>query len=190
MSVILDENTNLCLSGGALGADLQWGMCAGMAGHQVIHWSFNGHKTQAPESEVVRIKHDDLIIADPFLEKANITLQRKVPYDKPWVINLLRRNYYQVANSGSVYAVSTIKKNLVQGGTAWATTMFTDLYPETESCFCFDQDQEKWFVWTPDAWVEINLPTPPRGIWAGVGTRDLNLAGKNAIRELLGYKPT
>lgn len=188
--MILDENANLCLSGGAEGADLQWGMCAGMAGHQVIHWSFNGHRTQAPEVEVVRITQSDLEIADPFLEKANLTLKRRLPYNKPWIINLLRRNYYQVANSSAVYAISTIKNNLVQGGTAWATTMFTDLYPETGSCFCFDQTQEKWFVWTPESWVEIEAPTPPRGIWAGIGTRDLNTAGKTAIRNLLGYTPT
>jgi hypothetical protein len=46
------------MSGGADGADLQWGMCAGKAGHQVIHWSFDGHRSQAPYQEIVRIPPD------------------------------------------------------------------------------------------------------------------------------------
>ena len=31
---------DVCLSGGARGADVTWGINAKKAGHQVIHWSF------------------------------------------------------------------------------------------------------------------------------------------------------
>jgi hypothetical protein len=177
------------MSGGALGADLQWGMCAGMAGHQVIHWSFPGHKSDAPAEELVRIPFETLTMADEHLEKANKTMNRRLSYDKPWIINLLRRNYFQVGNSQSVYAISTIKKGLVQGGTAWAVQMFIDLHPESTECYVFDQELAQWFQWLNSSWTAIETPPAPTGVWAGVGTRDLNQAGKQAIRQLMGYQP-
>jgi hypothetical protein len=189
VAVNVFDNANVCMSGGAIGADLQWGMCAGMAGHQVIHWSFDGHKSDAPETELVRIPYDLLILADEHLKVANVSLERKLPFDKPWVINLLRRNYYQVGNSNSVYAVSTIKKGKVQGGTAWATQMYLDLHPENPECYVFDQDEEVWYKREHSDWTAIEAPPSPSGIWAGVGTRDLNQAGKQAIRALMGYTP-
>jgi hypothetical protein len=177
------------MSGGADGADLQWGMCAGKAGHQVIHWSFDGHRSQAPYQEIVRIPPDLLKEADPHLEKANVTLKRRLSYDKPWIINLLRRNYYQVGNSQSIYAVSTIKKGMVQGGIAWAVQMYLDLHPDNPQCYVFEQELELWFMWSNAEWTAIETPPPPTGVWAGVGSRDLNKAGKDAIRKLMGYQP-
>jgi hypothetical protein len=175
------------MSGGAVGADLQWGMCAGKAGHQVIHWSFDGHRTDAPAQEVVRIPHDLLILADEHLEIANKTLKRRLSYDKPWIINLLRRNYYQVGNSQSVYAVSTIKKGMVEGGTAWAVQMYLDLHKDKPECFVFCQDTNNWYSHQDSQWERIETPPSPSGVWAGVGSRDLTQAGKEAIRKLMGY---
>jgi hypothetical protein len=146
------------MSGGAVGADLQWGMCAGKAGHQVIHWSFDGHRTDAPAQEVVRIPHDLLILADEHLEIANKTLKRRLSYDKPWIINLLRRNYYQVGNSQSVYAVSTIKKGMVEGGTAWAVQMYLDLHKDKPECFVFCQDANNWYSHQDSQWERIETP--------------------------------
>ena len=41
---------NICLSGGADGSDLQWAMMAGSLGHKVVHWSFQGHRSEAPSA--------------------------------------------------------------------------------------------------------------------------------------------
>lgn len=179
---------NLCLSGGAKGADLQWGMCAGSAGHSVIHWSFAGHRSQAPHAEIVELNEEQLQVADPFLEVANKTLMRRIP-ENPFSRNLLRRNYYQVAWSQSLYAVSTIssKTNKVEGGTAWAVQMFIDRGQELP-CYVFDQASENWKSWdyATLSWVFAD-PSKPSGLWAGVGSRELTLAGKTAIRNLMGY---
>lgn len=179
---------NLCLSGGAKGADLQWGMCAGSAGHSVIHWSFSGHKSQAPHTEIVELNEEQLQVADPFLDVANKTLGRRIP-ENPFTRNLLRRNYYQVAWSQSLYAVSAIspKTNKVEGGTAWAVQMFIDRGQELP-CYVFDQASENWKSWdyATHSWVYAD-PTKPSGLWAGVGSRELTLAGKTAIRNLMGY---
>src|SRR5574343_314486 len=99
----------ICLSGGAKGADLQWGMTAGYAGHTVFHFSFANHRSLAPSDEVVVLSHEQLVLADEYLLKANETLKRHFPPKNDFATNLLRRNWYQVRDSDAVYAVSTLK---------------------------------------------------------------------------------
>lgn len=182
-------NENVCLSGGADGADLMWGMCAGTAGHTVIHWSFSGHRSLAPQSEVYILTADQLSAADEALERANASLNRRLPYDKHWVINLLRRNWYQVRDAQAVYAISQIDKSgKVKGGTAWATQMFIDRFDGRPCpCYVFDQIADQWFVWE-EGWVPTTPPVPT-GVWAGIGSRELLPNGKQAIRSLLKYQP-
>ena len=185
--MIVGENP-ICLSGGAAGADSQWGMAAGMAGHMVIHFSFQGHKTQVPQDEIVVLTDEQLREADPHLEKANETLKRKVPYNKPWVVNLLRRNWFQVKDTQSVYAVSHLDNGMVSGGTAWATQMFIDRFEGGECpLYLFDQKQGAWLTWARGRWSSSSFVHPPHGIWTGIGSRDLNETGKRAIRTLLNY---
>jgi len=184
---------DICLSGGAKGSDAQWGMNAGRDGQSVIHWSFEGHKHYVAEQEVVRLTQDQLLRADEALLKASKTLKRPWPGKRSKnVSSLLRRNWYQIAWSDSVYAVSTInEKNLVDGGTGWAVQMYLDRMAslaqfEPIPLYVFDQAREQWFQWV-GGWKAINSPPKPQGIWAGIGTRDLNDAGKWAIRNLFGW---
>ena len=62
--ISLDDKANWCLSGGADGSDLQWGMNAGKAGHSVTHWGFKGHKSSAPIEEITILPDDLLMTAD------------------------------------------------------------------------------------------------------------------------------
>ena len=180
----------ICLSGGADGADLQFGMCAGTAGHYVVHWSFKGARSDAPESELAVLTDAQLLEADPYLHRANQVLKRSFPARWPSTNSLLRRNWYQVKDSERVYAVSTIKDGIVQGGTAWAVQMFIDRF-DGEACeaYVFDQVVGSWFKWNGAKWqIMNNDPPTPKGVWTGIGTRKLNPRGKEAIRRLLGYK--
>jgi hypothetical protein len=184
---------DVCLSGGALGADLQWGMCAGMAGHTVIHWSFKGHRTTAPKQELVVLNAEQLLAADEALKAAAPKLLKGYRVGRPpdrndsFVANLLRRNFYQVATAERVYAVTSIKDGIVQGGTAWATQMFMDRFNgDPCECYVFDQVADGWFKWN-GLWEAISSPPEPFGVWAGIGSRDLQQNGKAAIRALLGY---
>lgn len=174
-----------------MGSDLQWGMCAGKVGHSVFHFSFSGHRTGAPSSEVVILNEEQLLKADSYLAEANKRLNRKWPVKNDWTANLLRRNYYQVNNSDSVYAVSTIdyEKQIVNGGTGWACAMFLDIHGDDgyRPLYVYDQNTNKWMGWD-NRFVEVTPPFPS-GIWAGIGSRDLSQEGKNAIRVLMGYNP-
>lgn len=179
---------NICLSGGAEGADQQWGMTAGLKGHQVIHWSFEKHKTHVPESEVVPLTEEQLLAADPALDRARKVMGRGKSRT-PYVMNLLRRNYYQVRDAERVYAVASLAHKSVEGGTGYAVTMFLQRSAFLPcECYVFDQDVEKWFAWKGE-WVEIECPPKPHGIWAGIGSRKLTPAGKRAIRDLMDYDP-
>lgn len=138
-----EEFSNVCLSGGADGADLEWGRAAGRAGHSVIHWSYAGHRSQAAKNDIIELSAEQLVMADDHLIRANERVKRRVPFDKPWIINLLRRSYYQVCDADAVYAVGKIKNGEVQGGTAWAVALFCDLRPGP--VYVFDQLVGEWF---------------------------------------------
>ena len=187
---------NICLSGGAKGSDLQWGMMAGRLGHQVIHWSFSGHRTQAPEVEVSRLTEEQLAVADDVLKRANKSLKRSLPFHKTWLINLLRRNYYQVAWTQAVYGVGEMDHNMeVKGGTAWATQMYMDRFihdgEPLEDCklYFYNQTAEVWLQWKGKWEILIGEPPQPSGVWTGIGSRELKVSGKWAIRNLMGGYP-
>lgn len=166
---------------------------AGRFGHSVIHWSFAKHKHFVAEDEIVRLSEEQLEVADPFLSKAAKSIKRPWPGNRSHMVkSLLRRNYYQVAWSEALYGVGTIKDGLVQGGTGWAVQMFLDRFEieaqfQPINLFFYEQNEENWYQWI-GGWKALEgTPPVPTGIWAGVGTRDLNDAGKWAIRELLGW---
>jgi hypothetical protein len=183
---------NICLSGGAEGADLMWGMVAGSAGHMVVHWSFAGHHTPAPTQEVVILTQDQLVAADEPCKAASGRIKRWFPPKSRYVQNLLRRNWYQVASAERVYAVAEIVDGHVTGGTSWATAMFLDRFNgEACECYVFDQAADGWFQWTGSDWAAIESPPVPSGVWAGIGSRELAANGKAAIRTLMGWvKPS
>jgi len=180
---------HLCVSGGAPGADLQWGLCSGLAGYSVVHWSFQGHHSQAPSQEIVRLTANQLAQADPFCLRANQTLKRQYPPASRYGQNLLRRNYYQIAWSGSLYAVASLVDGQVQGGTGWAVQMFLDRHDNAAcAAYVFCQHAGYWFAWQGD-WRRIAMPPRPEGVFAGIGSRTLDASGKQAIRTLLDVDP-
>jgi hypothetical protein len=204
MLLDLDSNANWCLSGGADGSDLQFGMCAGARGDGVIHFSFRGHETSAPDAELVVLTQSQLQAADRSCRVANKSLRRKFPAKSLRVTNLLRRDWYQVETAQACYGVSvfdrpsgetiplgTVFHMRVKGGTAWAVQMFIDRHHGAACpCYVFDQVLCHWFQWVGEGWQCIYEPPKPSGIYAGIGIRDILPMGKLAIRVLMDYKRT
>ena len=192
----LDDKANWCLSGGAIGSDLAWGVAAAAVGHGVIHFSFQGHQTLAPPEQVVRLTAEQLASADEPCRRANQTLRRRFPARSQRTTNLLRRDWFQVAPAEACYAISTLgiplgptiplgtvlRHGEVKGGTAWGVQMFIDQHAgATCPCYLFDQQLCHWFQWNGDGWKCIYEPPAPKGIYAGIGARDLLATGKLAI---------
>ena len=156
------------LSGGADGADTEWGEIASLHGHEVIHFSFDGHNTRCKNGQIIRLPYNHLTVADPWLKKAKTYLHRQYPSKSKYVNNLLRRNYYQVKETDAVYAIGTFQPhtNIVDGGTAWATTMYCLIHDkpfyfsikiEINGMKCIFQDSVKRLDYHPDRKPEFGL---------------------------------
>lgn len=177
------ERMNVCLSGGADGADLLWGSIAAALGHQVVHLSFARHRSKADPKTLLVVLQDDLDAAIPHLDLANRTLRRRVPRTG-YVSNLLKRNYYQVVDSDALYAITGLDTfGIPSGGTAWAIQMFLDM--GKRPAYVLDTVTMAWHERTGDMWERMEAPPPePSGMWTGVGTRFL----PEGIAELIPWK--
>ena len=164
-------------SGGAIGSDSYWGKVGEKYGVKSNHYYAENSKT--PNGNTV-VSKKDLLEADQHLKKANETLKRKFPTSKDYVNNLLRRNWQQVKNSDAVFAVSTIKDNIVEGGTGWAVQMAID---NGKPVYVFDQNTNMWYKYINKTWVKIDTPILTKN-FAGIGTRNLSKEGKKAIEDV------
>lgn len=183
------DSKNICYSGGAIGADTEFGDMALKAGHELIDFSFAGHKTTSKNAII--LSEDELRKADPFLKEANKILNRTFPTSSKHTNNLLRRNYYQIMNTERIYAVAGFcQRGQVYGGTAWAVTMGVLVDTDT---YVFDQAKDKWYVcngvgmgWSQwETTEEAGLVVPKAsGKYTGIGSRDLKANGLSAIMSL------
>lgn len=170
-------------SGMATGADTVWAEVADSMGIKTIGHSFKGHRVSGtrPAMETRNeLTEEQLKMADKFIEKAAQGLGRPI---NPDYRNLFRRNYYQVKDSEAVIAVGKVLPDgtKVSGGTGWATQMGID---KGVPVYVFDQVKKSWFKWDGKKFVNSDLP-PKFNDFAGIGTRDLNPAGREAIEEYL-----
>ena len=177
--------TNICLSGGAEGADTWWTKEAKKNGHEVINFTFRNHGSRCSNLQVLNEK--ELAKADEALIRANLSMKRKFPTKDAKTNNLLRRNYYQIVDSEALYAITTITKGQVDGGTGWAVNMFIDRMiidkvPDLK-CYVFDQKERQWYQYV-NGWVKIDKPEIPSGRYTGIGARDILESGVKAIQKV------
>lgn len=187
------SSPNILLSGGADGADTAFGKAASAAKHQVVHWTFSGHKSKLRKG-LYQLTEQHLLSADASLIRANKGLVRSFPAASDHVNNLLRRNFFQVRWSESVYAISRFTDDnsmlMIAGGTAWACQMYVDrfLYDREpmELCnlFMYDMNSNHWFRWNKIWYKMDEHPPVPRGVYAGIGSRDMTPQGVEAINSL------
>lgn len=176
---------NICISGGAIGADKLWGLFATKNEHKLIHYIFEDHKSNC--NNLTILTDEQLSVADKFLHRANNKLKRSFPCRSKHVNDLLRRNYYQIKDTDSVYALSSFKDGMVQGGTAWAVQMFIDRCNEfnyKKNCFVFDMETNEWYkyIFSSQSWEICGLPPKPSGRWTGIGSRKIT---DDSILELI-----
>lgn len=176
---------NVCYSGGARGSDKLWGSIASELGHGVCHYSFSGHGVSVPKRFVQVLSQEELEEADRWLHVANRSLGRTVPSacGNLYVLNLLRRNYWQICNTDSVYAICELDKNgIPYGGTAWAIAMALHFGVPV---YVYQPVLKEWLVHSFGGWIPVkgsSIPRP-RGQWTGIGTRRLDEETEQYIRE-------
>jgi hypothetical protein len=178
---------NVCLSGGARGADTVWSMSAKAAGHDVIPFGFKGMKSEEP---IWVLKQEVLNEVDEHLEVVSKQLERGrgFPYSSDYVNNLLRRNYFQVKDSERVYAVAPIDKEKgIEGGTAWAVHLAVKL--KIKEIYIYNLKENAWRKlkfsdYNLFALLEGCIPPKPHGIYTGIGSREITPEGIKAIKDL------
>jgi len=179
-----------CFSGGAEGADQEWGKCAEKAGHNVVHYGFAGIGSRHKVNYI--LLEDELKEADSYIEKADKLLKRgNFTNYSNYVKNILRRNWWQVSNSERVYAVAplNIEDGTVRGGTGWAVQNAIDMHiPEV---YLFDMPRRIWYRYDGtlngiQMWVNEWgwKPPKPYGNYTGIGSREITDAGLEAIRKV------
>ena len=164
-------------SGGANGADHYFQTIGEEFGLITFYYHYWYGKKNPYSKDVDEISENDYQEGIIMVHKANSILKRK-NYDK--YMNLLSRNWCQVKYSDAVFAISKIENNKVSGGTGWACAMCILV---DKPLYVFDQEKEKWFFWNNKQFEICVTPTLTDN-FAGIGTREINNAGINAIRNL------
>ena len=169
----LGENHSM-FSGEAEGADLYW---RGIA---------NQYGIKGEDFTVNSLNKDNRAEATEKVEQANKTLNRVFPM-KPnkkrtqkqadYANNLVLRDWLQVKNADSIIAIGRLKNGIVEGGTGWAVQMAIN---EGKPVYVFSQNNGKWYRNINGKWESTDVPTLTPN-FAGIGTKELNEEGKQAI---------
>lgn len=177
----------VCHTGGAHGADMSWELVGMEYGVIPKAYSFVGHNT---------ISQNTVVLTDEELDEGYEMVQEIQPINKkfissPYVRRLLSRNWFQVKNSETVYAIAEFdEKNpsLVAGGTGWAVEMAKI---RKMPIFVFSQQNECWFEYDYKQLTFVSIGDAVPIIvknFAGIGTRDLTDVGMQAI--ITAYEKT
>jgi hypothetical protein len=167
-------------TGGAIGADTYWdeiGREYGVIKHN-HYWYKKPNPKSLPEHE---ISEEEYLEGIEKIKIANKTLKRR-SIEK--YMHLLARNWIQVKNADTILAIGTINGKKVNGGTGWAVEMAKN---EGKDLYVFDQEKEKWYMWNNNNFEYCVTPVLSKN-FAGIGSRKINDAGINAIRNV--YKKT
>ena len=174
--------SHICFSGGATGSDLLWSFESIKKGYKVIDFSFEGHTTKSENRYILSTNH--LKEGYEHIKIANNTLNRNVTNISSYVKNLISRDWFQVKKSEAIFAIGILQtEKTVLGGTGWAVQLAIDNH---KPVYLFEQNVNQWHYFD----YESNAFEIYEGIpkltekFAGIGTRNINENGMNAIISL------
>lgn len=170
-------------SGGAQGAEAEFGANAERKGIDEVNFSFEGH-THVRERGLRILTHEELLAGDVSLEYVSKIMNRR--YSKgPAFRKVLQTIWYQINNGQEIYVVGEIlPDNTVKGGTGWGAE-FAKIC--NKPLYVFDQTKEAWHHWLGAEWSVLtggDEPTIKHPHFTGTGSRHPNDAALQAIRAL------
>ena len=170
-------------SGGAKGSDLHWQENGAKFGVNVKVFSFESH-ARTNTARVI-LTATQLRQADEYVLRANKTLKRHFPTGKSFVDNLLRRNWHQVKDTESVFAIAKVmpSQRTVEGGTGWAVQMAID---SKKIVYVFDTARSNWYKFNYESQKFVPCRSTPKLtlLSTGIGTRQLTDTGRKAIDQV------
>ena len=175
------QNTNYtCFSGGAPGSDYIFENESIKRKFKVIAYSFEGHNTKSKNRLI--LTPEELEEGFKHIEIANKQLKRNLSNLQPYIKNLIARDWFQVKNSDAIFAVGMVSMNNVLGGTGYAVACAID---NKKPVYVFDQNDCYWNTFDYDD-KQFRICEAPilTEKFAGIGTRNINNDGINAIVNL------
>jgi hypothetical protein len=173
----------ILFSGGAPGAESEFGACAERHGIEEVNFTFDGHKIGRHRGVRV-LNHEELQSGDVSLEYVGRLMHRRYT-DSPTIRKVLQTLWYQINSGQEIYVVGAILEDkTVRGGTGWGAE-FAKLC--NKPLWVFDQEKDGWFKWTGDDWHALDRSSAPvisHRHFTGTGTRTLQPQAKRAIEEL------
>src|SRR5215471_14808809 len=170
----------ILFSGGAPGAEAEFGACAERHAIEEVNFTFDGHKIERHRGVRV-MNHEELKNGDISLEYVSRLMHRRYT-DAPTIRKVLQTMWYQVNNGQEVYVVGTILADgTVRGGTGWGAE-FAKLC--NKPLHVFDEEKNGWFRWSGSDWQAQGVPAITHPHFTGTGTRTIHDAGKKAIEAL------
>lgn len=185
----IDKLTEVCFSGGALGADRLFGLYSLENDIPYIHFSFDAHSSK--EENLLTVPAE-LLESSYVINKLRLacrTLKRKVPYKGSYVYNLLARNYFQIYKTERIYAMGKLNSPTeVDGGTAWAVQMYLDECSEKNInaeiyFFCIKTHQVYSYNNELKQFEVVDNVPKPFGKWTGIGSRSATNTDLMAYRK-------
>lgn len=178
-SEILDPTTVTLHSGGAYGADTDWDIIGRKYGIQEVkHYRDSGNQRLSKRLNNRGIKAT--ILTKEQMQHARVELKKLLGVDLEDKLtdNLTARNYYQVVNSDSVFAISPLRESrkYVSGDTSTAVRLGIRLAKPT---YVWDTNTLRWYRYSPQTkrFEETDTPKITKN-FAGVGTRDIEYYDK------------
>lgn len=168
-------------SGGARGAEAEFGRCAERWGVRETHFSFDGHPFLERERGVVVLEEVELKKGDFSLVYASHRLGRPLS-QIPNIKRILQITWHQISQANEVFVVGAIEEDgTVRGGTGWGAEL-ARLW--SKPLCVFDQNKGHWYRWDTTRWHEEASPRIRRKDFAGIGTTKLTPEGREAIGAL------
>jgi len=179
----MNKEDLILFSGGAKGAESEFGANAERYGIEEVNFTFDGHSI-ARQRGLRVLNHEELKNGDVSLEYISRLMNRRYS-ESPTFRKLMQSIWYQINNGQEIFVVGEILENqTVKGGTGWGAE-FAKLC--NKPLHAFDQKRNGWYTWKPMEWVERKKGDEPvisHIHFTGTGTRLLEENGKKAIREL------
>jgi hypothetical protein len=173
----------ILFSGGAPGAEAEFGACAERHGVEEVNFTFDGHKIVRHRGVRV-LNHEELQSGDVSLGYVSRLMHRRYT-DAPAIRKILQSIWYQVHNGQEIYVIgSVLEDGTVRGGTGWGAE-FAKLC--NKPLHVFDQEKDRWFTWSDSEWQprpRNDNPVLTHPHFTGTGTRTIQDNGRAAIEDL------
>src|SRR5260221_2960461 len=147
---------SILFSGGAPGAEAEFGACAERHHIEEVNFTFEGHKIDRHRGVRV-LNHEELQSGDVSLAYVSKLMHRRFT-DSPTIRRVLQTLWYQVNNGQEIYVIGTIQDDgTVRGGTGWGAE-FAKL--RNKPLFVVDPAKHRRFAWTRE---DLGMGAPPDG---------------------------